>query len=143
MLLDANLLIYAVDSSSPHNAQAKRWLNDQLNGAIRVGIPWQSIAAFLRITTHPRASEHPLAPDEAWTYVKDWLDVEVVWSPEPGSGFAALLGEALAAHRPGGNLIPDAMLATLALEHGLTIYSADSDFARFDGVRWVNPLKAG
>ncbi len=140
MLLDANLLIYAVDSASPFHERTKRWMTDRLNGASRVGIPWQSLSAFLRIVTHPRASDNPLTSDAAWSYVTDWLDVDIVWTPEPGRGFGALLGGLLARHQVGGNLVPDAMLAALAIEHGLTIYSADSDFARFDQARWINPL---
>ncbi|HEX8065671.1 MAG TPA: TA system VapC family ribonuclease toxin [Thermoleophilaceae bacterium] len=140
MLVDANLLLYAVHRQSPFHARARDWLADQLNGSRRVGLPWQSLASFLRIATHPRALERPLAPADAWDRVNDWLDAHVTWIPEPGEDHAAILGELVIAHDVRGNLVPDAQLAALALEHGLTLYSADTDFARFSDVRWENPL---
>lgn len=141
MLVDANLLIYAVDSASPFHERARYWLSEQLNGNARVAIPWQSFAAFLRIVTHPRASEDPLSAGEAWSFVEDWLAAEVVWSPQPGSGYAKLVASLMTSCEASGNLIPDVMLAALAIENGLPVYSADSDFARFSELSWINPLK--
>src|SRR4051812_10079937 len=73
MLVDANLLLYAVHRQSPFHVQAREWLSEQLNGARRVGLPWQSVTPFLRIATHPRALERPLLPKDAWARVADWL----------------------------------------------------------------------
>jgi toxin-antitoxin system PIN domain toxin len=140
MLLDANLLLYAVDDRSPHNAVAARWLQDVLTGDRRVGLPWQTIGAFLRISTHPRVSENPLAPDDAWSYIESWLACEPVWIPDAGERTAALLGQLISRHGVTANLVTDAQLAALAIEHGLVLYSADTDFARFDELRWRNPL---
>lgn len=140
MLLDANLLLFAVDAASPFHDGARTWLTEQLNGARRVGFPWQSLGAFLRIATHPRASEHPLSPAKAWQHVAAWLESDVAWIPTPGERYAELLGALIARHDVRGNLVPDAQLAALALEHGVPICSADTDFARFDEVRWLNPL---
>jgi toxin-antitoxin system PIN domain toxin len=140
MLVDANLLLYAVHEGAARHDAAARWLTDRLNGSRRVGIPWQSIAAFLRISTHPRAFERPLDAATAWARVEDWLVAPAAWTPQPGSGYAALLGEMIVRHDVRGNLVPDAQLAALALEHGLTVCSADTDFARFTEVRWQNPL---
>lgn len=140
MLLDANLLLYAVHRQSPFHKQARDWLTEQMNGSRRVGLPWQSLASFLRIATHPRALERPLSPAEAWARVNDWLKADVAWIPEPATRHATLLGELVVRHDVRGNLVPDAQLAALALEHGLTLYSADTDFARFTGVTWKNPL---
>lgn len=140
MLLDANLLLYAVDATSPFHGAARDWLTQHLNGARRVGFPWQSLGAFLRISTHPRASQAPLSPAEAWGQVAAWLDTNVAWIPTPGERYADLLEELIARHDIRGNLIPDVQLAALALEHGLTVCSADTDFARFSDVRWENPL---
>ena len=81
MLIDANLLIYAVDATAPEHRKASAWLTDQLNGYRRVGLPWESLTAFLRITTHPRATTQPLRPAEAWRFVHDWLAVDLVWVP--------------------------------------------------------------
>lgn len=140
MLLDADLLLFAVDRTSPFHDAARDWLTERLNGARRVGLPWQSLGAFLRISTHPRASEQPLAPREAWRHVADWLAAGTTWIPTPGPRYAELLGELVERHDVRGNLVPDAQLAALALEHGLTLCSADTDFARFGEVRWENPV---
>jgi hypothetical protein len=140
MLLDANLLLYAVHTRAPRHEAAALWLTEQLNGPRRVGIPWQSLAAFLRISTHPRAFERPLEPAVAWELVSDWLAAPAAWIPVPGDDRAQLLGELVVRHDVRGNLLPDAMLAALALEHGLSVYSTDADFARFTEIRWTNPL---
>lgn len=140
MLLDANLLLYAVHKGAPQHDAAAEWLTEQLNGPRRVGLPWQSLAAFLRIATHPRAFQRPLAPATAWERVADWLAAPVSWIPEPGPEYPRILGELITTHDVQGNLVPDAQLAALAIEHGLTLCSADTDFARFSGLRRLNPV---
>jgi uncharacterized protein len=140
MLVDANLLLYAVDSRSPFHERARDWLIAALNGQVRVGLPWQCLVAFVRIATHPRASEHPLTPRQAWAHIHDWLACEVAWTPTPTDRHADVLGSLIVDHDLRGNLVSDAHLAALAIEHGLRIYSADSDFARFPQVSWINPL---
>ncbi len=140
MLVDANILLFAADEESPFHEQASRWLTEQLNGPRRVAIPWDALSAFLRISTHPRIGPRPLQPGEAWAQVEDWLAAEATWIPLPTSRHAEVLGSLIISYRLRANLIPDAQLATLAIEHGLTIYSADTDFARFREVEWVNPL---
>lgn len=140
MILDANLLLYAVHERAARHEAAVAWLTERLNGPRRVGLPWQSLGAFLRIATHPRAFERPLDPATAWARVSDWLAAPAAWIPQPGDAYATLLGEIVERHEIRGNLVTDAQLAALALEHGLTVYSTDTDFARFDGVRWENPL---
>ncbi len=142
MLVDANLLLCVADAESRHCGPARRWLSEQLEGPRRVGLPWQTLATFLRIATLPRLFARPLTAIEAWGFVHDLLAQPVVWTPEPGSRYPDLLGALVRDHDVRGNLVPDAQLAALALEHGLCIYSADSDFARFPEVRWVNPLHA-
>lgn len=140
MLVDANLLLYAVDESSPFHAAAREWLTEVLNGPRRVGLPWWSLGAFLRISTHPRAARHPLAVEEAWGLVSAWLACDVVWTPGPTERHAGILGDLLRAYQLRGNLVPDAAMAALAVEHGLVVYSADTDFGRFSEIRWRNPL---
>ncbi|HZT14892.1 MAG TPA: TA system VapC family ribonuclease toxin [Gaiellaceae bacterium] len=140
MLVDANVLLYAVNSRATRHEAAVAWLTEQLNGARRVGLPWQSLAAFLRIATHPRAFERPLEPAQAWALVNEWLAAPAAWIPEPGPEYARLLGELVLRHEVRGNLVRDAQLAALALEHGLTVYSTDTDFTRFDEVAWRDPL---
>lgn len=140
MLLDANLLLYAVNEQATQHDAARAWLTEQLNGHRRVGLPWQSLGAFLRIATHPRAFAHPLAPPVAWERITDWLQAPATWIPAPGPAHSELLGELVTRYELRGNLIPDAQLAALAIEHGLSICSADTDFARFTEVRWENPV---
>lgn len=140
ILLDANLLLFAVDDESPFHARAHQWLTDRLNGEQPVGIPWGSLGAFLRIVTHPRIPRRPLGPDAAWQHVEDWLACEVSWQPAPTPRHATVLAGLINRYQLRGNLIPDAQLAALAIEHGLELCSADTDFARFTEVRWRNPL---
>jgi toxin-antitoxin system PIN domain toxin len=140
MLLDANLLLYAVHRQAARHDAAAAWLTEQLNGPRRVGLPWQSLGAFLRISTHPRAFTRPLTPAVAWERITDWLSSSAAWIPAPGPNHAELLGELVTRYEVRGNLVPDAQLAALALEHGLIVCSADTDFARFTEVRWHNPL---
>lgn len=140
MLVDANLLLFATDDTSPFHLPARDWLTERLSGPRRVGLPWQSLAAFLRISTHSRAYDNPLGPAQAWAHVSAWLAREVTWTPVPGPRYAEILGELITRHRVRGNLVADAQLAALSLEHGLTVCSADTDFARFTEVRWENPV---
>ncbi|MEI7714546.1 MAG: TA system VapC family ribonuclease toxin [Mycobacterium sp.] len=142
MIVDANLLLYAVDENSAHNAAAASWLEEVLDGDSRVGLPWQTIGAFLRIATHPRVAHNPLSGLEAWRYVSEWLAVAVVWVP-PATETTARIYERLCEQvEITGNLVPDAQLAALAIEHGVELASADTDFMRFPGLRWLNPLNA-
>jgi toxin-antitoxin system PIN domain toxin len=142
MIIDANILLYAVDSQSPFHKPARSWLEEVLNGPVRVGLPWVSLTAFLRIGTHPRATRHPLAPDEAWGQVSNWLAAEPAWIPEPTPAHAEVLRRLVVDGDLRGNLIPDAHLAALAIEHGVAVCSADSDFARFRQLEWINPVAA-
>jgi len=142
MIVDANLLLYAVDENSSHNAAAAAWLQQTLNGDSRVGLPWQTIGAFLRIATHPRVTENPLSAPDAWRYIADWLAVPVVWIPPATEITARVYAWLCAQVDITGNLVPDAQLAALAVEYGVEIASADTDFMRFPGLRWTNPLAA-
>lgn len=140
MLVDANVLLYAVDEDSPFHATARDWLENALNGPRRVGIPWWSLTAFIRIATHPRALREPLSPAEAWVFVDGWLDAPATWVPTAGRGHREILGRLIRDLDLRGNLVSDATLAALCLEHGLQMVSADSDFARFTELDWLNPV---
>jgi hypothetical protein len=142
MLLDANLLIYAFDDASPFHEPTKAWIEEQLNGTTRVGFPWESLTAFVRVSTHPRASATPITPDAAWTQVEEWLAADLSWVPRPTEHHGEVLGSLIRRYQLRGNVISDAHLAALALEHGLTLCSADTDFARFTEITWENPLAA-
>lgn len=141
MLVDANILLYSVDEDSPFHSAAFGWINDALNGPRRVGIPWNSLTAFVRIVTHPRALRNPLTPGEAWRFVESWVDAPTVWIPEPGPSHGEILGRLIRDLDLRAGLISDAVLAAICIEHGLAIVSADSDFARFREVKWINPVE--
>ena len=140
MLVDANILLYAVDETSPFHERARDWMEETLNGSRRVGLPWASLTAFLRIVTNPRALADPLAPAEAWALVDAWLDAPTVWVPTPGRGHREILGRLVGDLDLRANLIPDAVLAALCIEHGMEMVSTDTDFARFTELNWHNPI---
>jgi toxin-antitoxin system PIN domain toxin len=142
ILVDANLLIYARSTTSPDHAAAQAWLDSRLNGSAPVGLPWPSLLAFVRITTNPRIFPQPLAMSAAWQQVEEWLDCEPAWIPTPTERHRALLGPLLPQAAGRADLVSDAHLAALAIEHGLILCSTDGDFARFPGLRWENPLRA-
>jgi toxin-antitoxin system PIN domain toxin len=142
ILLDANLLVYAHVRSFLQHERARAWLDAQLNGHAPVGLPWNSLLAFLRIVTNPRVFEMPESMTDAWKQVEEWLDCEPVWVPEPTERHREVLGSLLARSGMQANLVPDAHLASLAIEHGLILCSTDGDFARFRNLRWQNPLLA-
>jgi hypothetical protein len=139
ILVDANLLIYAA-TGCPEGEPARAWLDARLNGDARVGLPWPSLLAFLRVVTNSRIYSAPSSLSDAWAQVESWLGCTNVWIPGPTERHAPILGRMLEAAGGGGNLVPDADLAALAIEHGLVLCSTDRDFARFPGLRWENPL---
>jgi toxin-antitoxin system PIN domain toxin len=140
ILIDANLLIYAHISSFAQHEWAREWLDERLNGSASVGFPWPSVLAFLRIVSNPRVFERPEPIADAWLQAQAWLACETAWVPTPGERHAELLGALLRSPGVHGNLVTDAHLAALAMEHGLILCSTDGDFARFSGLRWTNPL---
>lgn len=140
MLVDANILLYSVDRDSPFHVKARDWLTSALNGPRRVGLPWLSLWAFMRIATNPRASRQPLSPQDAWNYVDAWLASPAAWIPELGRGHGDILRELVLTLDLRAGLISDAILAAMCIEQGLTVVSADSDFARFPELTWINPV---
>ena len=142
ILIDANLLVYAKFSDLPQHEAARPWLEQTLNSPGRVGIPWPSLLAFLRLATNPRLFAAPLTIDAAWVQVEEWLAHPRVWIPEPTRDHQEILGRLFEATQATANLVPDAHLAALAIGHGLTVCSSDSDFARFPGLDWHNPIVA-
>lgn len=140
ILIDANLLIYAIDSDSVHHNSARRWLEKSLSATTQVGLAWIVLLAFLRVTTHPRVMRNPLAPDAAVNYVDEWLACPCVVGVAPGERHWPILRQLISTTGTAANLTSDAHLAALAIEHGYAIYSADHDFKRFAGLKHVNPL---
>lgn len=142
VLVDANVLLYARFSDFPQHERAHAWLDGVLNETGPVGIPWVTLAAFVRIGTNRRILEQPLTPDEACEQIREWSERGNVWMPAPGEQFGTLFTQLLGSSQASGNLVSDAYLGALALEHGLSVVSTDADFRRFANVKWFNPLEA-
>lgn len=142
MLIDANLLIYAHFVTMPDHLAARRWLDDQLNASNAVGLPWINLLAFLRITTNPRLFEHADTPQEAWHVIQLWLARDGVWIPAPTDRHQEIFTGLVEAVQPRGNDVTDTHVAALAIEHDLTLMTADRGFDRFPGLHWENPLAA-
>jgi hypothetical protein len=134
--------VYAHVRESRFHETARAWLDERLNGTPPVGIPWPSALAFMRLVSNPRVVEAPIPLPRAWAQVESWLTCRPVWIPEPTQEHRRILGRLLSGQPLGANLVPDAHLAALAIEHGLILCSTDGDFARFGGLRWENPLSA-
>ena len=137
---DVNLLVYAIHQESPELARARAWLDALMTGDEPVGLPWVVVLGFLRITTHPRIMSSPWTVQEAAALVDTWLAQPIVSRIDPTDRHWSLLRELLTATGRGANLTTDTHLATLCIERGATLHSADGDFARFRSLRWVNPL---
>jgi toxin-antitoxin system PIN domain toxin len=140
ILIDANLLIYAFVQESVDHEKARFWLDQQLNELPKVALPWPSLLAFLRITTNPRIYKTPVPTERAMKQIVNWLELENVWSPSPTNKHVEILQTLLEVCPNQANMVPDAHLAALSLEHGLRLCSADRGFARFPKLEWINPL---
>jgi toxin-antitoxin system PIN domain toxin len=142
ILVDANLLVYAHVNNLPQHFATKNWLDACLNASAPVGLPWPSLLGFLRIVTNSRIFERPESIKDAWQQIKEWLDCPPAWIPQPTERHAEILEGLLIDLNITANLVPDAHLATLAIEHGLILCSADGDFGRFPDLKWQNPLQS-
>lgn len=140
MIVDANVLLIARNTSSPGHDRVCAWLSDALNGATRIGLPWSTLTAFLRISTSRAVFPKPLAPADAMEQVHEWLAAPAAWVPRETDRHAEVLDGLIRRHRLSGNLMPDAHIAALAIEHGVGVCSTDGDFARFTEVPWHDPL---
>ncbi len=139
-ILDANLLVYAIDERSPRHEAAHSWLTEQLAGDDTIAFAWNVLLAFLRLSTNPRVFERPLSVDRAFDVVEAWLDQPGSVIVHPGERHPRLVRQLLRPLGTAGNLVADAHLAAIAIEHGAELNSCDTDFARFAGLRWVDPL---
>lgn len=138
-LVDANVLLYAVNSDARHHEESRGWLDRSLSGGATVAFAWVPLLAFVRLATKVDLFPAPLAVDAAMTQVESWLSQPTAALVEPTSRHPSLVRELLAAAGAGGNLVNDAHLAALAIEHGCQVVSYDTDFARFPRVRWEPP----
>ena len=141
ILVDSNLLLYAHDTSSEFHSPARLWWDAQLSGAEPVCLSWPVLSGFIRIATNARVHRRPMSAQEATDRIQSWLDQPcvrvVVPTEQHWEIFRGLLRESNAV----GNLVYDAHLAALAVEHNCELYSSDQDFSRFRGLKWKNPLR--
>jgi len=142
ILIDANLLLYAYDSSSEYHRAAADWLTAAFSGPELTGLAWITILAFLRISTHPRMRAEPFNSAEAVAIVQDWLDQSNVRLLAPTDRHWAILKDLIPKAQVRAALMTDAHLAALAIEHGAVLCTNDRDFTRFPGLKWRNPLEA-
>ena len=140
ILPDINVLIHAHNTSSPRFEAARAWWDASLCGTEGIGLAWVTILGFIRISTHRGILLNPLAPADACSRIAEWLVLPHIHIPVPAEGHFARLSANLDRLGTAGNLTTDAHLATLAMERGYTLYSTDADFARFPGLKWVNPI---
>lgn len=140
ILVDANLLLYAYHPQSGQHEASKAWLERTLSGTELVRFAWLTLWAFLRISTSPRAFERPLTTTEGEVAVASWLSQPCAGVLESGDRHWDILRELMRKGQTVGPLIMDAVLASIALEHGAILYTTDRDFSRFPGLKWTNPL---
>ena len=138
-IVDANVLLYAVNSSSEHHSASRRWLDEALSGADTVGLAWLPLLAFMRLTTKVGLFPNPLSPADAVGQVAEWCAAPGAQLVAPTPRHAQVLGGLVQRAGTGGNLVSDAHLAAIALEHRAGIVTYDADFGRFDGVPWETP----
>jgi toxin-antitoxin system PIN domain toxin len=140
ILVDANILLYAEDSLSEHHEAARTWWDDQLSGTAPVCLCWPVLIAFIRIGTNARLQQRPLTVNEACDRVQSWLEQPCVRIVQPTDGHWEILRHILRQSKATANLVSDAHLAALAVEHNCQLVSTDGDFARFTGLDWSNPV---
>lgn len=140
ILVDANLLLYAEDSLSEDHEAARTWWDDQLSGSDPVGLCWPVLCAFIRIGTNARLHQRPLTLKEAAARVQSWFDQSCVRLIQPTDEHWKIFQQMLRTGNALGNLVSDAHLAALAVEHNCTLHSTDADFSRFKGLKWKNPI---
>ena len=138
-LVDANVLLYAVNSDAAQHDRARRWLDAALSGGDAVAFAWVALLAFVRLVTRDGLFERPLGIDEAMDRVDAWLAAAPAVVVEPTPQHAGIVRRLLADTAVGGNLVNDAHLAALSIEHRCAIVSFDNDFGRFPGVDWSMP----
>ena len=141
IVLDANVLLYAYDSSSPAHERCRHWLTEAFNGGEQIGLPWQTLLTFVRIATNPRAFRVPLSGERACVIVSQWLTLPQVVLVAPGESFWSIFVEQVKRALVLGQLVTDAALAALAIESGATLCSTDLDFLRFEGLKLVDPTR--
>jgi hypothetical protein len=142
ILIDANLLLYAYHPRAEQHEASRAWLESLLAGPELVRFAWLTLWAFLRIGTNPRVFERPLSASEAGTAISSWLAQPGAGILEPGERHLEILTGLMREGQTAGPLVMDAVVAAIAVEHGATLCTTDRDFARFPGLKWMNPIRA-
>ena len=140
---DANVLLYAYHAGVPQHVRARQWIESVFSDSEPVRLPWQSIAAFLRIATHSKVFANPYTIAEAVAIVQSWFSAPAVGVIEPGERYWEILSRLLVDSQVSGTLVTDAALAALAMEFGATLATSDRDFRRFDGLKLLDPVTEG
>ena len=140
ILPDVNLLVYAIDESSPFHGQANTWWNESLSSSAPVGLCYPSILGFVRLVTSRRIFTSPLPLSRATALLDEWIEQPNTTFVLPTARHWPILNSLLSRAGATGNLATDAHIAALAIEHGYTVYSNDADFSRFENLNWINPL---
>lgn len=140
IVLDANLLIYSYDTASPDHRKSRAWLEDIFSEAEPVGLPWQTVTAFLRVVSNRKFPRSRLTLEQCVQIVDHWLEQPNVRIMVPGNEHWSVLKRMVVEGRAAGPLVSDAEIAALTVEYGGVLYTTDRDFARFPGLRWKNPL---
>jgi toxin-antitoxin system PIN domain toxin len=138
-IVDANVLLYAVNTSAEHHAASRRWLDGALSGSDIVGFAWVPLLAFARLATKHGLFPSPLHPDEAMAQIRDWCAAPNATIVNPTARHADVLSNLISCVGAGGNLVNDAHLAALAVEHRASVVTYDGDFGRFPDLRWATP----
>jgi toxin-antitoxin system PIN domain toxin len=138
-VVDVNVLLYAINARAENHEPARHWLDDALAGRETVGFAWIVMLAFLRLSTRRGVFERPLTAEIAAAVLEEWVQQPTAVVVQPGDRHLGLVTGLLRVSGAAGNLVNDAHLAALAVEHGAEIVSFDRDFGRFEGVRWRSP----
>jgi len=141
IVLDANVLLYAYDAASSLHLRARTWIERVFSGDDPVGLPWQTVSAFLRIVTNPRLPGERFTLEEAAAVVDSWLQQPNIHLLSPGEHHWPLLRRTMIEGQARGPLLTDAQLAAVTIESGGILHTTDRDFTRFPGLRWTNPLE--
>jgi hypothetical protein len=142
ILIDTNLLLYATFKHTSDHERARQWLDEQFESAPRIGLPWHSLLGFVRLASNLRIYRNGPSPEQSWRVVREWLGASNAWIPQPTERHADVLDQLFSSASVDSRSVADTHLAALAIEHGLVLCSADTDFARFPSLRWFNPLAA-
>ena len=140
IVLDVHLLIYAYSSAFPEHEQARQWIEDTFSGDALIGLPWQTISAFIRILTNPNLPGERFSTKEMVAIVHEWTELPNIRLLSPGQRHWSIFKQMLLEGQARGPMTADAQLAALTIEHGGVLHTTDRDFSRFPGLRYVNPL---